>query len=236
MKIFLASLVTAAALTIASPALATENQNEGVCQPQSAHIQANTASVTVTAPEGKVITGYCVKAGSIQQGNGPEYVSVDNLTEVTITHSSGKTISHYIVFYADRPVDTTTTTPEVTTTSTLPDTTSSTTLAPTTTTSPTSSTVPITTAPESTTTSSPSTTVTPTTSPQTTSAPSTTAAPTTTTTSPGTTTTTTVPTIELAKTGSGETTAKTLLLGALAVMLGLYVDHRVSRNPLIRRR
>ncbi len=97
---------------------AQANPNPGVCQPQNQHItpQNGTKSITVTAPEGKLISGYCVKAGSIQQGNGPSYVSFDPPVEqVTITHPSGKDISHYIVFYVDR---TTTTSSSTTTTST----------------------------------------------------------------------------------------------------------------------
>lgn len=180
-KIF-TSLAVAGALSLGFAANATADSNhqpnEGVCQPQSAHIQANTSSVTVTAPAGKVITGYCVKAGSIQQGNGPEYVSVPNLTTVTITHSSGKTISHYIVFYADRPVDTTTTT----TTTVAPTTTTTTTEAPP---STTTTTIPVTT----------STSTVPVTVPTSTSAPTTTVVDSTTTTSlPNETTTTTTTT------------------------------------------
>ncbi|MFI6427463.1 hypothetical protein [Promicromonospora sp. NPDC050880] len=53
-------------------------------------------SITVSAPEGYLISGYCVKAGSAKQGLGPEYIEVDPpASEVTITHSSGKAISHY---------------------------------------------------------------------------------------------------------------------------------------------
>jgi LPXTG-motif cell wall-anchored protein len=63
-------------------------------------------SVTVTAPEGMVIVGYCVKAGSATQGEGPETFDVDpSATEVTISHSSGKAISHYTVFYEAAPTD-----------------------------------------------------------------------------------------------------------------------------------
>ncbi|MDQ3542817.1 MAG: hypothetical protein M3431_02970, partial [Actinomycetota bacterium] len=43
---------------------------EGVCD--GTHLPApGGTSVTVTAPEGMLISGYCVKAGSIEQGNGP---------------------------------------------------------------------------------------------------------------------------------------------------------------------
>ena len=53
-------------------------------------------TLTVTAPDGYVITGYCVKAGSAKQGLGPEFYVVDPAaTSVAISHSSGKDISHY---------------------------------------------------------------------------------------------------------------------------------------------
>jgi hypothetical protein len=75
-------------------------------------VDGNHTSIVVTAPEGMVITGYCVKAGSGQQEEGPEYVNFDPpVTEVTITHSSGKDISHYTVFYAPAPTPTPTPTP-----------------------------------------------------------------------------------------------------------------------------
>ena len=58
------------------------------------------AALTLTAPDGFLIAGYCVKAGSAKQGLGPEYVTVDPpLSTVTITHSSGKDISHYALEY-----------------------------------------------------------------------------------------------------------------------------------------
>jgi hypothetical protein len=53
-------------------------------------------SVVVTAPEGFLISGYCVKAGSDESGAGVEFVTVDPPQEsVTITHPSGKAVSHY---------------------------------------------------------------------------------------------------------------------------------------------
>ncbi len=54
------------------------------------------ATLTITAPDGFLITGYCVKAGSENQGNGPEYYVVDPpAASVVIGHSTGKAISHY---------------------------------------------------------------------------------------------------------------------------------------------
>lgn len=53
-------------------------------------------TLEVTAPDGFLITGYCVKAGSDKQGDGPEDYTVDPpQATVTIEHSSGKAISHY---------------------------------------------------------------------------------------------------------------------------------------------
>lgn len=65
-------------------------------------------SVTVTAPDGYLISGYCVKAGSVKNGAGPETVTVDPpVAEVTISHSSGKAVSHYtLVTVAAEPTPT----------------------------------------------------------------------------------------------------------------------------------
>ncbi|MDO9495464.1 MAG: hypothetical protein Q7J48_07165 [Nocardioides sp.] len=55
-------------------------------------------SVTYTAEPGQVITGYCVKAGSVHQGDGPVYVELEETTGVlVIRHPSGKAVSHYSV-------------------------------------------------------------------------------------------------------------------------------------------
>lgn len=68
----------------------------------------NKTSIPVTAPEGMLISGYCVKAGSIQQGLGPEYVDFgdDPVKSFTITYTKSETIkeiSHYVVFYVEAP-------------------------------------------------------------------------------------------------------------------------------------
>lgn len=108
--------------------------NDGqVCPPgDSGKIDVNSgASITVTAPDGKLISGYCVKAGSANQGLGPEFVTVDPPQKtVTIAHSSGKDVSHYSLTYVDEGQTTTTetttteTTTETTTTETTTETTS----------------------------------------------------------------------------------------------------------------
>jgi hypothetical protein len=98
--------------------------NDGqVCPPGDSgkiDVGGSHASVTVTAPDGKLISGYCVKAGSENQGNGPESVTVDPPQKtVTISHSSGKDVSHYSVTYVDEE-ETTTTETETTPTETTP--------------------------------------------------------------------------------------------------------------------
>ena len=51
-----------------------------------------------------LITGYCVKAGSIHQGLGPEYVTVNPpVASMTITHSSTKDVSHYSFSWSAAP-------------------------------------------------------------------------------------------------------------------------------------
>lgn len=52
-------------------------------------------TVTVTAPEGYAIGQVCVKAGSVQQGDGPEFLVSDGATTLTFGHSSGKAVSHW---------------------------------------------------------------------------------------------------------------------------------------------
>ncbi|GAA1861229.1 LPXTG cell wall anchor domain-containing protein [Myceligenerans crystallogenes] len=80
------------------------NAAENCPEEGKVEVNGSKTSITVTAPEGQVITGYCVKAGSEQQDLGAETVTVDPpATSVTITHSSGKDISHYTVFFAAAP-------------------------------------------------------------------------------------------------------------------------------------
>ena len=77
-----------------------------VCPPlDTGHLSAgNAVSYTITAPEGQLIAEVCVKAGSTQQGNGPESTTLSTPSKTTtISHSSGKQISHYSVRYVDAP-------------------------------------------------------------------------------------------------------------------------------------
>jgi hypothetical protein len=61
-------------------------------------------SFTFTAPEGQVIVQICVKAGSAEQGLGPEFIDFDpGVTSATFSHSSGKEISHFSVKFAPAP-------------------------------------------------------------------------------------------------------------------------------------
>ena len=61
-------------------------------------------SVTITAPAGQVIVQVCLKAGSGQQEEGPEFFNFDpGVTTITLSHSSGKEISHYSVDFAAAP-------------------------------------------------------------------------------------------------------------------------------------
>jgi hypothetical protein len=63
-------------------------------------------SVEVIAPDGMVITGYCVKAGADKSGAGVERVEfAEPVTSVIIEPESGKAISHYTVFYAPAPTE-----------------------------------------------------------------------------------------------------------------------------------
>lgn len=69
-------------------------------------VVGNATTVTVNAPAGKLIAGYCVKAGSSKHGDGPEHVVVDPpAAQVTFGHSSGKAVSHYTIVVVDKPGD-----------------------------------------------------------------------------------------------------------------------------------
>jgi hypothetical protein len=58
----------------------------------------------ISAPEGMVITAVCVKSGADASGGGPEYYFVDAPTNsVTISHSTGKEISHFSFAYEPAP-------------------------------------------------------------------------------------------------------------------------------------
>ena len=103
MKKLIASLVVLAScavvLTVAvAPAVSAGGQVCSAGTSGKIDVSGDHKTLTITAPDGLVITGYCVKAGSVKQGLGPEYYVVDPpAASVVISHSSGKDISHYSV-------------------------------------------------------------------------------------------------------------------------------------------
>lgn len=108
-------------------------------------LQGEVYEITVTAPEGLLISGYCVKAGSTQQGCGPMTTLFTHpLESVTIEYDhylnscDGKAISHYVMFYTEVPPSTTSSLPPTTipstSTSLSPTTSTTTSISPTTTT------------------------------------------------------------------------------------------------------
>jgi hypothetical protein len=83
------------------------------------------STATITVEAGYMLVAYCVKAGSAQQGLGPETTTTNVVGQasITVSHSSGKDVSHVSVDV--EPTGTTTeTTP--TTTETTPTTTETT--------------------------------------------------------------------------------------------------------------
>lgn len=90
-------------------ASAVDNTNPQVCAPLDSgkiDVSGNHASVDVTAPDGMLISQYCVKAGSTQQGNGPVYQTVTPpVKSMTITYPGGKDISHYSLSFVNVPVE-----------------------------------------------------------------------------------------------------------------------------------
>ena len=117
MAVLLGCVVLMLALVL--PALRANAADGNVCPPGDSgkiDVPGDQTSVTVTAPAGYLISGYCVKAGSVQGGTGgPVFVVVDPPTKsVTITYPGGKAVSHYSVTYV--PVTPPTTPPPSTTT------------------------------------------------------------------------------------------------------------------------
>jgi hypothetical protein len=108
----LATLATAVLVGISTgavaPAHATESSS-GVCAGLSSgktDVSGSQSSITVTAPAGSLISGYCVKAGSTASGDGPVYVTIDPPREsVTLTYPSGKDLSHYSLSYVAQPTE-----------------------------------------------------------------------------------------------------------------------------------
>jgi hypothetical protein len=89
-------------LALAAPAVAQESTCPAL---STGHLDADDqTSFTVTAPAGSLISQVCVKAGSDQQGNGPEIINYDPpVASATFSHTSGKEISHYSVLFVPVP-------------------------------------------------------------------------------------------------------------------------------------
>lgn len=85
-------------------------------------------TLTLTVAEGWEVT-LCVKAGSANQGNGPEEAGTFTEGEHTVGHSSGKDLSHYGLVAAETVVDDSTTTTLVEETTTTVDDSTTTTAA-----------------------------------------------------------------------------------------------------------
>lgn len=61
-------------------------------------VTGDVQEITLTAPEGQLITAVCLKGGSANQGLGIEIITFDpGQTEVTVSLTSGLDISHYSV-------------------------------------------------------------------------------------------------------------------------------------------
>lgn len=77
-------------------------------------------TITLHAPEGELISAYCVKAGSAKRGEGPKIVELDvPVAKVTIAYPTGgkcRAISHYAVEYVDAPKPSPSPTPATATT------------------------------------------------------------------------------------------------------------------------
>ncbi|WP_341927467.1 hypothetical protein, partial [Nocardioides psychrotolerans] len=65
----------------------------------------NGATLEVTAPSDKLITGYCTKVGNSKEGFEPDYVKlVEPLKTVVLRHSSGQALAHYSLTWTNVPV------------------------------------------------------------------------------------------------------------------------------------
>lgn len=72
-------------------------------------------SITITVPDGFVITEVCAKAGSANQGNGAVIITVDPPSQTfTFEHPTGKGISHYSYSFEPAPTETPSATPSAT--------------------------------------------------------------------------------------------------------------------------
>ncbi len=96
----------------------TRSWDDNVCpdmdEPKT-DVDGEQQTITLEAPEGELISAYCVKAGSAKRGEGPKIVELDEpVEEVTIAYPTGgkcRAISHYAVEYVKAPTPATTTAP-----------------------------------------------------------------------------------------------------------------------------
>ncbi|SKC36901.1 dihydrolipoyllysine-residue succinyltransferase component of 2-oxoglutarate dehydrogenase complex [Krasilnikoviella flava] len=88
----------------------TRTWDDNVCpdmdEPKT-DVDGEKQTITLHAPEGELISAYCVKAGSAKRGEGPKIVELDvPVAEITIAYPTGgkcRAISHYAVEYVDAP-------------------------------------------------------------------------------------------------------------------------------------
>jgi hypothetical protein len=105
--------VPAIALAGSSPAEATWGTSEdGNCLDLGegrVNVPGNAQTTTVTAPAGKLIQGYCVKAAGAKGTNGaPYYVWVATpVAALVLRHPDGGNLTHYSLYLIDEPGDAT---------------------------------------------------------------------------------------------------------------------------------
>jgi hypothetical protein len=88
----------------------TYSYGDEVC-PDMDMVKTNTegepTTLAFTAPEGQLISAYCLKTGSAVKGEGPKIVVLDEpVAELEVAYANGgkcKEISHYAVAYVDAP-------------------------------------------------------------------------------------------------------------------------------------
>ncbi|WP_415836813.1 hypothetical protein, partial [Nocardioides marinus] len=84
------------AASLVAGATAAEATPVGNC-PDAVVVPGNADSLTVSAPAGQVIAGYCVKAAGLRGTQGePEYVTLAApVTSIVLRHTDGGNLTHY---------------------------------------------------------------------------------------------------------------------------------------------
>ncbi|MCK5928193.1 MAG: hypothetical protein KAG80_08365, partial [Nocardioides sp.] len=84
------------AASLVAGATAAEATPVGNC-PDHRPVPGNADSLTVTAPAGQVITGYCVKSAGLKGTKGaPETVVLATpVTSIVLRHTDGGNLTHY---------------------------------------------------------------------------------------------------------------------------------------------